>query len=557
MTRPLRSSALLAVLLLTTASGALAQPPQTAADANAKPTGAIRGRVTAADTGRPLRRAQISVSSADRGERRTTATNSRGEYEITELAAGRYSVSVSRSGYLPLSYGTRLPGEPSRPVELRDGDSMSGIDFTLPRTGMISGRVVDETGDPVAGVTIWVMRYEYFRRRRALVPAGNNARTDDTGQYRASGLVPGDYLVVAMLRDTWTVGGKEPKTFGYAPTYAPSAASAGDARRIRLASGKEAPNVDIALVAAPAVSISGVARRSDGAPLAGSVSLNQNIIGPQSQSFGGIGNGPVGADGSWRIRDIPPGEYELSASAQGPQGRETANMKIVVQGADIEGVTLTTEAPVIVNGDIAMESGALVPDLPGGRLRVSVETIGDQPATVIPLSDDNGLVKSDGRFTFRTMGGPAIVRVSTLPRGMSIKSVEVDGSEVADGVLQLKGGQSLDGVRIVVTDRFPAITGHVTDDHAADAEGAVLLFPADEARWVGVGDNVKVTRTTSQGAFRVDAVRPGDYFAIALPSVQSSQTADPEYLASLKDRATRISVHEGEPAHIALKLRGS
>lgn len=546
----------IAALLLTVAASALAQPPQKPTDAKAKPTGVIRGRVTAADTGRPLRRAQVFLSAPDAGERRTASTNSRGEYEVTELAAARYSVTVTRSGYLPLSYGARLPGEPGRPVDLRDGDTAAGIDFALPRSGVISGRVVDETGDPVPGVTVWVMRYEYFRRRRTLVPAGSSARTDDTGQYRATGVMPGEYLVVAMLRETWTVGGKEPRVYGYAPTYAPSTASAGEARRVRLAAGKEAPNVDVTLVAAPAVSISGVARRSDGAPLANtSVSLGQNVIGPLSQSFAGVSDGPVGADGGWRIKNVPPGEYDLSASAQGPLGRESANMKITVQGTDIEGITITTEAPVTVNGEIAMESGALVPDPPGGRLRVAVETIGDQPQTVIPVSDDNGLVKTDGRFTFKSTSGPAVVRVTTLPRGMSIKSVEVDGREMPDGVLELKGGRTLDGVRIVITDRFPAVTGLVTDDRAAAAEGAVLLFPADESRWVGIADNTRLTRTTAQGAFRLDGVRPGEYFAVALGSIQSSQTADPEFLASLKDRATRITIHEGETSQISLQLR--
>ena len=561
MTRrvPWSIAALLLVLTtvttVTTATSAFAQPPQQPADPKAKPAGVIRGRVTAADTGRPLRRAQITVSAADRGERRTTSTNSRGEYEVTELPAARYSVSVSRSGYLALSYGTRLPGEPGRPVDLGDGDTAGGIDFALPRSGVISGRVVDETGDPVPGVTVWVMRYEYFRRRRMLVPAGSSARTDDTGQYRATGVMPGEYLVVAMLRETWTVGGKEPKVYGYAPSYAPSTASAGEARRIRLAASKEAANVDVTLVAAPAVSISGVARRSDGAPLANtSVSLGQSIIGPQSQSFMGVSDGPVGADGAWRIRNVPPGEYDLSASAQGPLGRETVNMKITVQGSDLEGITLTTEAPVTVSGEIAMESGAQVPDPPTGRLRVSVETIGDQPQTLVPLSDDNGLVKTDGRFSFRSGSGPAVVRVQSLPRGMSIKSVEVDGREIADGILELKGGQALDSVRIVITDRFPVVTGAVTDDHGAAADGAVLLFPADESRWVGVSDNTRLTRTSAQGAFRLTGVRPAEYFAIAVPSIQSWQTADPEFLGSLKDRATRITVHEGEAAQISLKL---
>src|SRR6185436_4902329 len=73
------------VTTVTTATSAFAQPPQQPADPKAKPAGVIRGRVTAADTGRPLRRAQITVSASDRGERRTTSTNSRGEYEVTEL----------------------------------------------------------------------------------------------------------------------------------------------------------------------------------------------------------------------------------------------------------------------------------------------------------------------------------------------------------------------------------------------------------------------------------------------------------------------------------------
>jgi len=51
------SHLVLAALLIALAAPALAQPPQNPADPKAKPSGVIRGRVTAADTGRPLRRA--------------------------------------------------------------------------------------------------------------------------------------------------------------------------------------------------------------------------------------------------------------------------------------------------------------------------------------------------------------------------------------------------------------------------------------------------------------------------------------------------------------------
>src|SRR5262245_61356367 len=71
-------------------------------------TAVIRGRITAADTGRPLRRASIRLTSPTLGrEGKTASTNADGRYEIKELPAGRYSLTVTRSGYLSLRYGQR------------------------------------------------------------------------------------------------------------------------------------------------------------------------------------------------------------------------------------------------------------------------------------------------------------------------------------------------------------------------------------------------------------------------------------------------------------------
>jgi hypothetical protein len=555
----LRVTAIAVMLLLAGPVRAFPQPAQKPADAKGKPAGVIRGRITAADTGRPLRRAQVTVSASDSGERRTAATNSRGEYEVRELPVGRYTLFASRGGYQGLSYGSRLPGEPGSVVSLDEEETRGDVDFALPRAAVISGRVVDETGDPLAGVNVWIMRREFFRGRRTLVPA-TSARSDDTGQYRAVGLVPGEYYILALLRETWTASEKGRKrVYGYAPTYAPSAASLGDALRVKLAPGKEAANVDVALVAAPAVAISGTARRSDGSPLVGtSVSLGQNVVGPQMMSFGGVTSAIVDAQGAWQMRNVPPGEYELSASADGGSGRENATVKVIVQDADVDGVVVTTQPAIAVNGEVVMANGAPVPDLPSGRLRVTIETIGpNQPPTQIGAADDNGFVKNDGRFTFKAVSGPAVVRVATLPRGWGVKSVEVDGQEIADGVVTLKAGQPLDGVRIVLGDRFPAVNGRVTDDHLAGTRANVVIFPADESRWVGIADNVRATSTAQDGAFRFFTVRPGDYLAVALDSVQSWQTADPEFLATLKDAATKLTVREGEDAQVTLRLNAS
>ena len=70
-------------------------PP--AADTHPKGTSSIRGRITAADTGRPLRRARVTMTAEPLTTLTTpksTSTNVRGEYELKDLPAGRYQSSI-------------------------------------------------------------------------------------------------------------------------------------------------------------------------------------------------------------------------------------------------------------------------------------------------------------------------------------------------------------------------------------------------------------------------------------------------------------------------------
>ncbi len=553
MTPRLAHALLCGVLAVVAPATSLAQP----APAAPKPS-AIRGRVTASDTGRPLRRAQISISGVGlgAGERRTTSTNLRGEYELRDLPAGRYSINATRSGYLAWEYGQRAPGEPGKSLQVDEGATLEKIDLAMPRAGIISGRVIDETGEPVAGVNVWIMRSEFYRGRRRLVPVTSSARSDDTGHYRAFGLQPGGYLVVATLRDTWVAGGEKKQVFGYAPTFFPSTATAAEAQRVSLPAGKEASNIDIALVAMPAATISGTAVRADRTPLAaGSVSLQQNITGPTGSSFSSVGSAATEPDGSWRFRDVAPGEYEVSISTTSREGvRETATAPVIVSGVDIDGVSLIAEGLVTLSGSLVTDNDT---PLPAGQSRPRVVadpiTPGRRPTQIV-MGDDNGMVSSSGTFAYKTMRGPAVIQVWSLPAGWAVKSVESGGRESVDNVIDIKGGPALDVVRVVVTNRFPALTGRITDDKGADAEGIVVLFPADQARWLGMSDNIRHARTDQTGLFRLATVPPGDYLAVALETLQPWQAADPEFLATLKDGASRVTVREGQPSQLTLPL---
>ena len=77
------------------------------------------------------------------------------------------------------------------------------IDFALPRGGVIAGRVTDELGEPLAGVRMQAMRYQYLPNgQRQLTPVGGvgmpfGLATNDLGEFRLYSLMPGTYIVSA------------------------------------------------------------------------------------------------------------------------------------------------------------------------------------------------------------------------------------------------------------------------------------------------------------------------------------------------------------------------
>ena len=102
-------------------------------------TAVIRGYVVAADTGDPLRRAQVRAFAMGGQGNGMAQTDAQGRFEIAQLPAGRYTVTATRSGYVSLSFGQRAPNQPGTPIEIGEGQVVEKVDFALSRGGAISG----------------------------------------------------------------------------------------------------------------------------------------------------------------------------------------------------------------------------------------------------------------------------------------------------------------------------------------------------------------------------------------------------------------------------------
>src|SRR5205085_4803771 len=184
------------------------------------------------------------------------------------------------------------------PIDLADGQQLANVDLRLARGGVLTGRVSDEDGEPLARATVTVLRQQYVVGEKQLSAVGAD-QTDDRGQYRVFGLPPGDYFVSAtaggegVLRQLFGPGApggppadQAPATTGYAATYYPGVITAGDAGRIKLAPSQEASGLDFQLQLVPLATVKGTVVGGTGA-----VSLVPEDGAPAGGGRGGGGRG--------------------------------------------------------------------------------------------------------------------------------------------------------------------------------------------------------------------------------------------------------------------------
>ncbi|HXT31040.1 MAG TPA: carboxypeptidase regulatory-like domain-containing protein [Vicinamibacterales bacterium] len=514
----------------------------------AKGTAVIKGHVRTVD-GRPLRRARIFIRGAGLPNGRTASSGLEGEYEIPDLPAGRFTISAVRGGYLTAEYGQRAFGDDGRPIELADGATLDKIDLTMERAGTVSGRVTDETGEPVSGASVWVHQMQFFHGRRQYVPL-TSAQTDDTGLYRIGPVPPGEFVLVAMFRETWTADDKPGEALGYAPTYFPGTASPVEAQRVKVTPAEETTGLDFSLVPGRAASIAGSVIATDGAPLAAaSVFVGQEIAGPQFMSMSMIVNGRTAADGTFRLRNIPPGQYQLRASgAAGDRGTETASVTVTLQGTDIEGLVIGADNGALLTGRVVTDAGKR---LPAGTLRITPQSaIFERSQITVPPAQD-GLVAADGAFTRKVPTGPAFLRAS-LPTGWMLKQITIGGQDYTDVPFDFRAGQAVGDALVVISDRLPSVSGQASGAKGP-ATGPVLLIPADAARWREASGALRKARPDASGRYTFDAVRPGTYLLVAVEQMQTWQLFDPEFLEPLREKATKVTV-EADPVTVDLRV---
>jgi uncharacterized GH25 family protein len=534
-------------------------PPRDAQQA--KPgTAVLRGRVMAADLGQPLRKAQVRLTSngpaapGQPPDNRLTNTDANGRYEFKEVRAGRYNVTASKAGgYITLSYGQQRPNEPGKPLEILDGQTVERVDFTLPRGGAITGRILDEFGDPLTDVQVTASRVQNQGGTRRLVPFGRAGTTNDIGEFRLFALPPGDYYVSATLRNQNGPNNDTDDRSGYAPTYYPGTADVAAAQKLTVGLGQTVNDLTLSLLPTRTSRVSGSAVDSQGRPLRGIVTalLRNN----SAVQFPGANPGQVRPDGSFTINGLTPGDYTIQIQPQGPNGpdSEYATAEVTLAGSDVTGVQLVSTKPSAIAGRVVVGSGDAQSPRPS-TLRIGLTPIPIAGVGIGPFPAPTQ-VKDDWTFQAKARSGTMRVTTTGLQPPWTTKAVRYRGVDVTDTGIEVKPNEDLSDIEVELTNRTTTVSGIVTNSRGeAVKEYWTVIFARDREKWRSSPRYIRISRSDQDGRYKVTGLPPGEYLAVALEVVDPGEASDPDFLDRIQNRATALSLGEGDTKALDLKL---
>ena len=543
-------AALCAAALLMLPVAALPQPPARDNVAPATGTARIRGRVVDSPGNRPLSRVEIRAASGT-GTSASALTDAEGRYELTDLPAGTYTVSATKANYIRTSWGEQRAEGPGKRIALADGQRLDNINISLRRAGVITGRIVDEFGDPVTDVSVMAMRYQYVQGSRRLMPSGRGGQTNDVGEFRLYGLSPGQYFVSATLRSFIGPSTDVTDRTGYAPTFYPGTGNVAEAQRVSVSPGQTIASVNIALLPIQTSKITGIVLDSDGRPLpAVAVNLMQRI------GFGQFGANfaPVAADGRFTIANVTPGEYTIRVNQPTGDGA-SVSADITVTGSDINDVRLIVAKPSTLRGRIVFTPSATA-DGPPKPTAIDLgawrEWALGQPVR------STAKIKEDGTFELSLAAGHVQIRAAPTAAGGSnpwrLNRVILHDADVGDTGIEVPPNATIDNIFVEMTNHVGETSGRVTDaDGSVVRDCFVIVFAQDPVHWTVQTRYVSIARPGPDDLYTVRLL-PGDYYAVAMTDVEQGAWTDPDFLSQARDHATKFSIGDGEKKTVDLRV---
>jgi protocatechuate 3,4-dioxygenase beta subunit len=528
----------------------------------------IAGTVVKQVDSQPLKKVLVQVIAEDQkhGGNYTATTDADGHFRVDDIVPGRYRLFFERSGFAGVN-GRGLKSDVNV-FAIQAGQSLDDLVFRMLPTAVISGRITDEDGDPLSEVRVIAQQRRPGKPTREVA---STSATNDLGEYRLSGLFPGEYWVVALpppdFRDYEARQEATPPSAGdknddknhnknesqtdtrYLATYYPGTFDAAQASPVTLKAGDEMP-VSFTLVPGRTYRVRGI--------FAGFPAGQKPVVEVLSKTGDIIRTSEVASDGQFDVGGVGPGSYVLTASAGTDLQPLTAHQDINIVTADVEGVKLVPSPSFTLSGHLRVE-GPGAGELPQCSVNLGPGPLSDDPDSVLfqEFFGTNAPVDRLGNFEWKKVNpGNYIVQLfgAEAHSNFYLKSVTLGGRDVTTG-FAASGPATLD---LVVSTKGGTIEGAViekekdADDGHPASDAAVVAVP--EERFRKLPDRFGTAATDQQGRFMIRGLAPGHYTLYAWRDLADGVWYEAGFLKSQEANGTPLGVEEDSHQKVELKL---
>jgi hypothetical protein len=465
---------------------------------------------------------------------------------------------VERQGFVRQEYGSRNRSRMGTPITLSPGQEMNAIELKLTPQAIITGRVLDEDGDPLSRVSIQVLRRRFMAGKQQLMPSGGN-QTNDTGEFRIADLAPGRYFLSAtyhrmMFNEAPARNAAGKPEEEYVTTYYPGTTDQSGAGPLDVQAGQELPGVDIRMKKARVFRIRG---KIVAAPGQSFRDLRLMVLPTTSTAMFGFMGGPnalIKEDGSFEMGGVQPGSYHLSVAPM--QGMQTVMGKTPVEvgRGDVEGVTVVLGSGLNLTGSIRIDAPKDELDQfqsQGGKLTFETVRVQIAPTEGLAFNMPHSTTKDDGTFSIENVSQDRYrINAFNLPSGTWLKSIRAGDQEVQDTGLDLSAG-NVGPIQITLGLGGSQVDGVVQDAQQHPAPGSMVTLLRDPVIAERFDLN-RVTTTDQNGRFSLKGIPDGEYKVYAWEDIEPGAYTDPEFLKPHEGKATKLSLKNKSQEQVSL-----
>ncbi len=512
-------------------------------------THTLSGTVVNSVSGEPVRRAMVQVTPANGASVISVLTDSEGRFEFPALPEADITVLVHKPGYFS---GLELNSSHFEPEVVHLAADVSGLSLNLLPEGVVAGHVATSKGEPIEDSPVRILREVLANGyRRWEVRA--QATTDEDGQFRMVGLMPGRYLLATgpSLPSIEATRLRNIRKNGYGTVYYPGVPEMDSATPLVITGGQQL-QTDFALKLEPIFRVSGTLV---GFPPGSGVSVQF------ASRSGELIPSPIDVDmqtGKFHGA-IPGGAYVLQARGSDPAGHVAAADLPVVVNNDVEGITLALGSSIAipVNVELRPTSGRSEQVAAANFRPVRDFAVSTLQLISTDLRVDNVQVQAErnerGELAFRNLvpGRYSLEVATTQP--WYVRSATSGTTDLLREELVVGAGRHPEPLQLVLRDDGANLKIHVVAE-GRPAAGSVLLF-SDQTTLT----NALTGSSAPGGEISFAGLAPGEYKLLAFDAetLESLEFRNPEALAPYASKAVTITVHPGEEATLNVERQGT